>query len=158
MISYHFYGSKEPLQDISKFHQWEGPYFSPEKSGFFPKNKNKLLPRGGIEPSSSEWGVKVITTTLTYHWYQDTEIFTNSNLNPISGRDESIWPRHHTFVSRFHRSRARITQIGDFVFLSIELIPGKPFLKCLFKSFWIFKIKIFRGPQACQKKYFFLIL
>ena len=54
MISYHFYGSKEPLQDISKFHQWEGPYFSPEKSGFFPKNKNKLLPRGGIEPSSSE--------------------------------------------------------------------------------------------------------
>ena len=40
-------------------------------------------------------------------------------INPISGRDGSICPRHHIFVFTFHRSKASITKIGDFVSLTI---------------------------------------
>ena len=43
--------------------------------------------------------------------------------NPISGGYGSIGPMHHTFVCNFHVKRARITKIGDFVSLTIWLVP-----------------------------------
>ena len=39
--------------------------------------------------------------------------------NPISGGDGSIRLRHHIFGYCFHRNKARITKIGDFVSLTI---------------------------------------
>lgn len=41
------------------------------------------------------------------------------DLNPISGRDGSIWPLHYTFVCSSNRSMARVTKIGDFISLTI---------------------------------------
>ena len=42
--------------------------FLPWKFGTFPKNKNKLVPMGSIEPSSA-WEVSILNTTPTCHWY-----------------------------------------------------------------------------------------
>ena len=36
-------------------------------------------------------------------------------------------PHHHTLVCSFHRSRARLIKIGDFVSLTILLVQEKPF-------------------------------
>jgi len=72
--------------------------------------------------------------------------------NPISGRHGSIWPGHHTFVCSFHMSRARITEIGDFVSLTIWLVPVKPFLKYIFQIFWKTENWIFLGVLEHVKK------
>ena len=77
-------------------------------------------------------------------------------INPISGRDGSIWPRHHIFVCRFHISRASITKIGDFVSLTIWIIPRKPFLKFLLQNCFNEKIfSAFPTPKGPPFEIFF---
>ena len=82
-----------------------------------------------------------------------------ASFNPISGGHGSIWPGHHTFVCSFRMSRARITKIGDFVSLTIWLVPVKPFLKYIFQNFWKMENWIFWGSSSMSRKlkknYFF---
>ena len=73
-------------------------------------------------------------------------------LNPISRGHGSLWPGHHTFVCSFHMSRARINEIGDFVSLTIWLVPKKPFLKFLLQNFWKIWILNFLGSSSISRK------
>ena len=91
---------------------------------------------GHIDPCPPEIGLTLmcffIFTKIPVSW---KNMKNARKILPISGRHGSIWPEHHTFVCSIHMSRARISKIGDFVSLTIWLVPKR--------HFWNFFCKIF---------------
>ena len=61
-------------------------------------------------------------------------------------------PQHHTYVCSFYSNRDRLTKIGDFVSLTIWLVPKKPFLKFLLQNFWKIWILNFWGSSSISRK------
>ena len=74
------------------------------------------------------------------------------SLTLFEARVGQFVPRYHIFVYSFHRSRARLTKIGDFVSLTIWLVPKKPFLKFLLQNFWKIWILNFWGSSSISRK------
>ena len=74
------------------------------------------------------------------------------NLTLFEARQGQFDPQHHTYVCSFYSNRARLTKIGDFVSLTIWLVPKKPFLKFLLQNFWKIWILNFWGSSSISRK------
>ena len=61
-------------------------------------------------------------------------------------------PYNHLFVCSFYISRVRLTKIGDFVSLTIWLVPVRPFLKFIFQNFWKTENWNFLGSSSMSRK------
>ena len=61
-------------------------------------------------------------------------------------------PQHHTYVCSFYSNRDRLTKIGDFVSLTIWLVPEKPFLKFLLQNFWKIEHLNFWASSSMSRK------
>ena len=75
-----------------------------------------------------------------------------SILTLFQARQGQFDPQHHTYVCSFYSNRARLTKIGDFVSLTIWLVPKKPFLKFLLQNFWKIWILNFWGSSSISRK------
>ena len=73
-------------------------------------------------------------------------------LTLFQARQGQFDPQHHTYVCSFYSNRARLTKIGDFVSLTIWLVPKKPFLKFLLQNFWKIWILNFWGSSSISRK------
>ena len=94
-------------------------------------------------------------TTLCPHCSKPLTLFrvcSGITLTLFEARQGQFDPQHHTYVCSFYSNRARLTKIGDFVSLTIWLVPKKPFLKFLLQNFWKIWILNFWGSSSISRK------